>query len=45
MEGGGLMLWIMVSPGRGLRDKKLKPKRININNQGGLHGKDHPGNQ
>jgi hypothetical protein len=45
MEGGGLMLWIMVSPGRGLRNKRLKDKRMNIYKRGDFHGKDHPGNQ
>jgi hypothetical protein len=45
MEGGGPMLWIMVDPGRGLREKKLKLQRISIDKRGELHGKDHPGNQ
>jgi hypothetical protein len=45
MKGGGLMLWIMTSPGRGLRDKKSKGKRMNIDKRGEFHGEDHPGNQ
>jgi hypothetical protein len=44
-EGGGLMLWIMVRPGRGLRNKKSKGKRMNIDKRGEFNGKDHPGNQ
>jgi hypothetical protein len=45
MKGGGVMLWIMTSPGRGLRDKKSKGKRMNIDKRGELHGEDHPRNQ
>jgi hypothetical protein len=45
MKGGGLMLWIMVSPGGGLKDKKSKGNRMNIDKRGEFHGKDHPGNQ
>jgi hypothetical protein len=45
MKGGALMLWIMVRPGRGFRDKKSKRQRMNINKRGEFHGKDHPGNQ
>jgi hypothetical protein len=45
MEGGGLMLWIMVGPGRGLRERMSKIKKINIHKRGEFHGKDHPGNQ
>jgi hypothetical protein len=44
-EGGGLMLWIMVSPGRGFRDITPKRKTMNIEKRGEFHGKDHPGNQ
>jgi hypothetical protein len=44
-EGGGLMLWIMVSPGRGFRDITSKRKTMNIEKRGEFHGKDHPGNQ
>jgi hypothetical protein len=45
MKGDGLMLWIMTSPGRGLRDIKSKLKRMNIDKRGEFHGEDHPGNQ
>jgi hypothetical protein len=44
-EGGGPVLWIMVSPGRGLSDKKSERKRMNTDVKGELHGEDHPGNQ
>jgi hypothetical protein len=45
MKGGGLMLWIMGSPAWGLRYKKVKRKRMNIDKRGEFHGEDHPGNQ
>jgi hypothetical protein len=45
MKGGGLVLWIMVSPGRGNKERKAIVQKISIEKKGGFHGKDHPGNQ
>jgi hypothetical protein len=46
MKGGGLMLWIMASPGRGIETttRKLKPETT-VRTEEKIHGKDHPGNQ
>jgi hypothetical protein len=45
MEGGGLMLWIMVGPGKGNRATKERQQVTDITIQEIFHGKDHPGNQ
>jgi hypothetical protein len=45
-EGGGLMLWIMFGPGRGIKTTIRQFNRENnIRTEEGIHGEDHPGNQ
>jgi hypothetical protein len=39
------MLWIMTSPGRGIKNKDKNPEENNKTLQEEVHGEDHPGNQ